>query len=49
MPRLLVPYYDHPAAPAKPRPAFAEVAAQLRAAEVRLLGCTDTDYGRRPY
>ena len=32
-----------------PDPAFAEVAAQLRAAEVRLLGYTDTDYGRRPY
>lgn len=32
-----------------PDPAFAEVAAQLRAADVRLLGYTDTDYGHRPY
>ena len=38
-----------------PDQAFAEVAAQLRAAGgtpsggVRLLGYTDTDYGRRPY
>ncbi|CAM5549883.1 MULTISPECIES: spherulation-specific family 4 protein [Streptomyces] len=32
-----------------PDPAFAEVAARLRAAEVRVLGYTDTDYGRRPY
>ncbi|MEV6505448.1 spherulation-specific family 4 protein [Streptomyces sp. NPDC051642] len=32
-----------------PDQAFAEVAAQLRAADVRLLGYTDTDYGRRPH
>ncbi|MFE6178720.1 spherulation-specific family 4 protein [Streptomyces sp. NPDC056464] len=32
-----------------PDPAFAEVAARLRNAEVRVLGYTDTDYGRRPY
>lgn len=32
-----------------PDPAFAETAAQLRDAGVRLLGYTDTDYGRRPY
>ena len=32
-----------------PDQAFAEVAAQLRAEGVRLLGYTDTDYGRRPY
>ncbi|MER6347810.1 spherulation-specific family 4 protein [Streptomyces sp. NPDC001595] len=31
-------------------PAFAEIAARLRAAGgVRVLGYTDTDYGRRPY
>ncbi|MGC9544294.1 spherulation-specific family 4 protein [Streptomyces sp. UG1] len=32
-----------------PDPAFAEVAARLRAAEVRVLGYADTDYGRRPH
>ncbi|MET7484735.1 spherulation-specific family 4 protein [Streptomyces sp. NPDC005538] len=32
-----------------PDPAFANTAAQLRDAGVRLLGYTDTDYGRRPY
>lgn len=31
-----------------PDPAFAEVAARLRAADVRVLGYADTDYGRRP-
>ncbi|WP_435611708.1 spherulation-specific family 4 protein [Streptomyces sp. bgisy159] len=31
-----------------PDPAFAEVAARLRAADVRVLGYTDTAYGRRP-
>lgn len=31
-----------------PDPAFAEVAARLRAADVRVLGYVDTDYGRRP-
>jgi hypothetical protein len=32
-----------------PDPAFAEVAARLRAADVRVLGYADTDYGRRPH
>ncbi|KUM82178.1 spherulation-specific family 4 protein [Streptomyces curacoi] len=32
-----------------PDPAFAEVAARLRAVDVRVLGYTDTDYGRRPH
>ncbi|MFJ8693636.1 spherulation-specific family 4 protein [Streptomyces roseolilacinus] len=32
-----------------PDPAFAAVAARLRAAGVRLLGYADTDYGRRPH
>ncbi|MET9291829.1 spherulation-specific family 4 protein [Streptomyces sp. NPDC003077] len=32
-----------------PDPAFAEVAGRLREAGVRLLGYTDTDYGRRPH
>ncbi|MGW0122873.1 spherulation-specific family 4 protein [Streptomyces sp. NPDC003327] len=32
-----------------PDPAFADVAARLRAAGVRVLGYTDTDYGRRPH
>ncbi|GAB2740599.1 spherulation-specific family 4 protein [Streptomyces bullii] len=32
----------------RPDPAFAEVAARLRTAEVRVLGYADTDYGRRP-
>ncbi|QOV38847.1 spherulation-specific family 4 protein [Streptomyces ferrugineus] len=32
-----------------PDPAFAEVAARLRAAGVRVLGYADTDYGRRPH
>lgn len=32
-----------------PDPAFAAVAARLRAEGVRVLGYTDTDYGRRPY
>ncbi|MGW0827598.1 spherulation-specific family 4 protein [Streptomyces sp. NPDC002845] len=31
-----------------PDPAFAEVAARLRAADVRVLGYADTGYGRRP-
>ncbi|KPI13141.1 Spherulation-specific family 4 [Actinobacteria bacterium OK074] len=31
-----------------PDPAFAAVAARLRAADVRVLGYADTDYGRRP-
>ncbi|MCL8010447.1 spherulation-specific family 4 protein [Streptomyces sp. AS02] len=31
-----------------PDPAFAEVAARLRNADVRVLGYADTDYGRRP-
>ncbi|NUP15309.1 MAG: hypothetical protein HOZ81_04235 [Streptomyces sp.] len=30
-------------------PAFAEVAARLRDAHVRVLGYADTDYGRRPH
>ncbi|MFJ7072744.1 spherulation-specific family 4 protein [Streptomyces sp. NPDC098781] len=34
---------------ATPDPAFAEVAARLRTAGVRVLGYADTDYGRRPY
>ncbi|MHC3474541.1 spherulation-specific family 4 protein [Streptomyces sp. 7R007] len=34
---------------ARPDPAFAEVAARLRAAGVRVLGYTDTDYGRRAH
>jgi hypothetical protein len=33
----------------RPDPAFAEVAARLRAADVRVLGYADTDYGRRPH
>ncbi|MCT9077857.1 spherulation-specific family 4 protein [Streptomyces fulvoviolaceus] len=33
----------------RPDPAFAEVATRLRAADVRVLGYADTDYGRRPY
>ncbi|MEU9334590.1 spherulation-specific family 4 protein [Streptomyces sp. NPDC048290] len=33
---------------ARPDPAFADTAARLRAAGVRVLGYTDTDYGRRP-
>lgn len=32
-----------------PDPAFTEVAARLRAADVRVLGYADTDYGRRPH
>lgn len=32
----------------RPDPAFAAVAERLRAADVRVLGYTDTDYGRRP-
>ncbi|GAA4922695.1 spherulation-specific family 4 protein [Streptomyces coeruleoprunus] len=32
-----------------PDPAFAAVAARLRAAGVRVLGYADTDYGRRPH
>ncbi|WP_461076285.1 spherulation-specific family 4 protein [Streptomyces deserti] len=32
----------------RPDAAFAEVAARLRAAGVRVLGYADTDYGRRP-
>lgn len=32
----------------RPDPAFAEVAERLRAADVRVLGYADTDYGRRP-
>jgi hypothetical protein len=32
----------------RPDAAFAEVAARLRAVDVRVLGYTDTDYGRRP-
>lgn len=32
-----------------PDPAFAEVAAELRRAGVRVLGYTDTDYARRPH
>ncbi len=32
-----------------PDPAFAEVAARLRTAGVRVLGYADTDYGRRPH
>ncbi|MFG3344956.1 spherulation-specific family 4 protein [Streptomyces sp. NPDC048018] len=32
-----------------PDPAFAEVAARLRGAGVRVLGYADTDYGRRPH
>ncbi|MFD4565414.1 spherulation-specific family 4 protein [Streptomyces sp. NPDC058475] len=32
----------------RPDPAFADVAGRLRAADVRVLGYTDTDYGRRP-
>lgn len=32
-----------------PDPAFAEVAARLRAADVGVLGYADTDYGRRPH
>lgn len=32
-----------------PDPAFADIAARLRAARVRVLGYTDTDYGRRPH
>ncbi|WAZ21234.1 spherulation-specific family 4 protein [Streptomyces cinnabarinus] len=32
----------------RPDPAFAELAARLRAADVRVLGYTDTAYGRRP-
>lgn len=32
-----------------PDPAFAEVAARLRAVDVRVLGYADTDYGRRPH
>ncbi|WP_228982910.1 spherulation-specific family 4 protein [Streptomyces sp. DH12] len=34
---------------AAPDPAFADVAARLRAAGVRVLGYADTDYGRRPH
>ncbi|MDQ1044828.1 spherulation-specific family 4 protein [Streptomyces sp. V4I2] len=33
----------------RPDPAFAETAARLRAAGARVLGYTDTDYGRRPH
>ncbi|MFI8187865.1 spherulation-specific family 4 protein [Streptomyces sp. NPDC085946] len=33
----------------RPDPAFAGVAARLRAAGVRVLGYADTGYGRRPY
>ncbi|MEV0635763.1 spherulation-specific family 4 protein [Streptomyces sp. NPDC050619] len=33
----------------RPDRAFAEVAARLRAAGVRVLGYADTDYGRRPH
>jgi hypothetical protein len=32
----------------RPDPAFGEVAERLRAADVRVLGYADTDYGRRP-
>ncbi|WP_369270554.1 spherulation-specific family 4 protein [Streptomyces sp. R11] len=32
-----------------PDPAFAAVAARLRAVDVRVLGYADTDYGRRPH
>jgi hypothetical protein len=32
----------------RPDPAFAAVAGRLRAADVRVLGYVDTDYGRRP-
>jgi hypothetical protein len=32
----------------RPDPAFAAVAERLRAADVRVLGYADTDYGRRP-
>ncbi len=32
----------------RPDPAFAEIAARLRAADVRVLGYADTDYARRP-
>ncbi|MDG9716155.1 spherulation-specific family 4 protein [Streptomyces sp. DH24] len=33
----------------RPDPAFAEIAARLRAARVRVLGYADTGYGRRPH
>ncbi|MGW5634887.1 spherulation-specific family 4 protein [Streptomyces sp. NPDC003832] len=33
----------------RPDPAFAELAARLRAAEVKVLGYTDTGYGHRPH
>ncbi|WP_282702271.1 spherulation-specific family 4 protein [Streptomyces sp. CC219B] len=33
----------------RPDPAFAEIAARLRDADVRVLGYTDTAYGRRPH
>jgi hypothetical protein len=33
----------------RPDPAFAEVAARLRAMNTRVLGYADTDYGRRPH
>jgi hypothetical protein len=33
----------------RPDPGFAEVVAGLRAADVRVLGYADTDYGRRPH
>ncbi|CCK30635.1 hypothetical protein BN159_6256 [Streptomyces davaonensis JCM 4913] len=33
----------------RPDPAFAELAARLRAADVRVLGYTDTAYGHRPH
>ncbi|MEW2121358.1 spherulation-specific family 4 protein [Streptomyces sp. NPDC005474] len=32
----------------RPDPAFAEIAARLRARDVRVLGYADTDYARRP-
>ncbi|MGW7265449.1 spherulation-specific family 4 protein [Streptomyces sp. NPDC054842] len=33
----------------RPDPGFADVVAGLRAADVRVLGYADTDYGRRPH
>ncbi|MDT9701020.1 spherulation-specific family 4 protein [Streptomyces sp. P17] len=33
----------------RPDPAFAELAARLRSAQVAILGYTDTAYGRRPH
>ncbi|MFD4880530.1 spherulation-specific family 4 protein [Streptomyces sp. NPDC058420] len=49
-PRLYAVVLNPASGPGRaPDPAFAEVASQLRAADVRLLGYTDTDYGSRPY